>query len=348
MDSPGARHEEHDRSLGQALNRRPSRLRVTVIAVSLAVGALLMGVKFWAWALTGSAAILSDALESIINVVAAGFALATVLGASRPPDRDHPYGHGKLEYFSAGFEGSLIILAAVAIVYEAAGDILAPRPLPDLGLGTVVVAGAGVVNLGLGLLLVWAGRRTGSLAVTADGKHVLTDVITSVGVVAGLVVVHLTGWLWLDGVVACLVAVNILFMGVGIVRQAFAGLMDSTDPELLERICKALSSHRRPAWIDVHRLRARQAGPVVLLDFHLILPRDLSFREVHDELELAEDVIRDEFEGLADVLIHADPCTEESCTECDRDACDWRSADCEAKRLWNGDAATDGVDETGE
>ncbi|MFW5837596.1 MAG: cation diffusion facilitator family transporter, partial [Desulfovibrionaceae bacterium] len=187
-----------------------SRTRIIAISASLAVGSALMAAKFFAWGITDSSAILSDALESIINVVAAAFALISIIVANRPPDQDHPYGHGKMEYFSAGFEGSLIILAAVLIFFEAWDKIIHPEQLHELGLGLLITAGAGGVNLAMGLVLMAVGKKTRSLALVADGKHLITDVWTSAGVVVGLGLTMFTNWLWLDGVVACLVAVNIL------------------------------------------------------------------------------------------------------------------------------------------
>jgi cation diffusion facilitator family transporter len=327
---------------------RASRARIIAISASLAVGAALMAVKFLAWSLTDSSAILSDALESIINVVAAGFALLTIIVANRPPDEDHPYGHGKMEYFSAGFEGSLIILAAAAIFVEAWDKIFHPVPLDRLDLGLLITAGAGAVNLAMGLALKAVGKKTRSMALVADGKHLITDVWTSAGVVIGLGLTMLTGWERLDGIVACAVAVNILVMGVGIVREAFAGLMDKTDPEVLRGICDVLTRHRSKKWIDVHRLRAWRSGPTAHADFHLVLPRDMSFHEVHEEVERVEAVLKDELEDLADVLIHPDPCDETMCPECDRDPCGWRKSPCREQRIWDPEKATYGIGKDGD
>lgn len=315
------------------------KTRITAISVSLGVGLTLMAVKFWAYYLTGSTAILSDALESIINVVAAGFALVSVVVAAKPPDKEHPYGHGKMEFFSAGFEGSLIVLAAVTILYEGARKIIAPSEIPELGTGLILISAASAVNLLLGAALVKIGRGVESRAVEADGKHLLTDVYTSIGVIAGLGLVKLTGWLWLDGATACAVALNILWMGLSIVRRSFAGLMDESDPELLERISGILSRNRRPGWIDVHKLRAWQSGDLVHIDFHLLLPRDVSFEEAHDEIESAQNLLREEFDGRADVIVHGDPCDPEDCPACDRDPCNWRAAPMRFRKIWNGDSA---------
>ncbi len=222
------------------------RNHLLAISASLLIGAGLMALKFTAYYLTGSAAILSDALESIINVVAASFAMGSIIIAAKSPDPDHPYGHGKVEYFSAGFEGALIILAALAIFYEAWPRLLHPQAIPKLEKGTLLILGAALINLILGLVLVMVGRRTKSIVLIADGRHVLTDVYTTVGVVLGLVGVYFTGWNWLDGAVAFLVGLNILVTGARLVHQSAAGLMDKSDPELLEEICRVIADNAAP------------------------------------------------------------------------------------------------------
>ncbi len=310
------------------------------ISASLIIGASLMAVKFLAFYLTGSAAILSDALESIINVVAAGFALASIIIAAKRPDPSHPYGHGKVEFFSAGFEGALIVLAALGIFYEAWPRLLHPQAIPRLEKGLFLILGTALVNLCLGAILVMVGRRTKSIVLIADGKHVLTDFFTTGGVVLGLVGVYFTGWNWLDGAVACLVALNILVTGARLVHQAAAGLMDTSDPELLEEICQVIAAHRRPMWIDIHQLRARRAGARVFIDFHLILPRDLSLEESHDEVKKLENILNDYFAGQADILIHADPCMDPECPICGLESCEHRRAGTRMLPLWRADTLT--------
>ncbi len=204
--------------------------RMTAICLSLLISIVLMAAKFYTYHITQSSAVLSDALESIINVVAAAFAVGSIWMAARPPDSDHPYGHGKIEYFSAGFEGALIIFAAIGIFKTGISHLLMPAPLANLQAGLSILVAAAVVNLLLGAALIRIGNRLQSLTLVADGKHVLTDVYTSAGVVAGLILVHWTGWLWLDGAIACMVGVNILLTGMRLVRQSFSALMDASDP----------------------------------------------------------------------------------------------------------------------
>jgi cation diffusion facilitator family transporter len=316
------------------------RHHLLAISTSLAVALGLMAIKFFAFYLTGSAAILSDALESVINVVAAGFALTSIIIAAKSPDPTHPYGHGKIEYFSAGFEGALIILAALGIFYEAWPRLFHPQAIPKLEKGLLLLLGAALINLVLGLGLVVIGRRTKSIVLVADGKHVLTDVFTTAGVLIGLVAVKYTGWNWLDGGVALLVGLNILVTGALLVRQGAAGLMDRSDPRLLEEICRVIAHHRRDMWIDIHQLRARRAGSRVFMDFHLILPRDLSLEESHAEVKKLEEVLNGHFAGQADILIHADPCMDPECPICGYTPCEHRRSRITMQRLWRPDTLT--------
>lgn len=284
------------------------KLRMTAICISLSVSVVLMAAKFYTFHLTRSSAVLSDALESIINVVAAAFAVVSIWMAAQPPDSDHPYGHGKIEYFSAGFEGALIILAAIGIFKTGISHLLMPKPLANLQAGLAILVAASAINLLLGIGLVRVGKRLRSLTLIADGKHVLTDVYTSVGVVAGLILVHWTGWLWLDGGIACLVGVNILLTGTRLVRQSFSALMDASDPHLLDEITRLLEGHRKGVWIDIHKLRAWRSGNFVHIDLHLVLPRDYLLDAAHVQAKALEQLLIDHFEGNADVLVHMDPC----------------------------------------
>jgi cation diffusion facilitator family transporter len=312
-----------------------SRVQIRAIGVSLAVAAALMAVKFYVYRITGSSAVFSDAVESIINVVAAAFAMGSILLAAKPPDEDHPYGHGKIEYFSAGFEGALILLAAAGIFRVGVEGLMNPRPLPRLELGLLVLAGTSLVNLLLGLGLVRAGRQTRSLALVADGKHVLTDVYTSAGVVVGLVAVRWTGWYWLDGALAILVGLNIVLSGVGLVRQSVDRLMDASDPELLAEITERIIGFRRTAWIDVHQLRAWHAGRRVYVDLHLILHRNMPLHRAHAESEILAGRIRDHFGGMVEVLVHLDPCEPEDCPICPNPGCDVRRAPYRKRGDWD-------------
>jgi cation diffusion facilitator family transporter len=298
-----------------------ARIRIRAGLTSLAVSAVLLVAKYWAFLLTGSTAILSDALESIVNVVAALFALSALAFAGRPADRNHPYGHGKVEFISAAFEGGLIAFAAVLIIYEVGQVMLRGAVLRHLDTGVAVVFAAGVVNLALGTFLVRIGRRHGSVALVADGTHVLADFWTSVGIVAGLVVVRLSGLAWLDPVVALVVALNLLRTGYRLVRQAAGGLLDEEDPALLTRLLDVLRGHVGKGIIRVHHLRAIRAGSFHHVDAHLVVPEFWSVDRAH---ELAEDLSRRVIAELGvegELVFHTDPCHRAYCAMCDLDDC---------------------------
>jgi cation diffusion facilitator family transporter len=321
-------------------HQRVLRERVAAVCFSVVCGVLLLAVKFWAYHLTHSSAILSDALESIINVVAGGFAAVSILLAARPPDASHPYGHGKIEFFSAGFEGALIIIAAFGIFKAGITRILTPQELPNLDRGLLLILAASAVNLVLGIGLIRVGRRTGSITLVADGKHVLTDVYTSGGVLFGLLLVKTTGWYGLDGGIACLVGVNILITGSSLVRQSFHGLMDAADPRVLDEVAALLKARRKENWIDIHQLRAWRSGDHIHVDMHLVLPRDCSLEEAHTEARAVEDLVIAHFKGRASALIHMDPCIEPDCPVCRQHVCGIRSAPADAALQWDRETLT--------
>jgi cation diffusion facilitator family transporter len=263
------------------------RARLRAMAISLVVSVGLLAAKYQAYHLTGSTAILSDALESIVNVVAAVFALGGIIFAGRPADRNHPYGHGKIEFFSAAFEGGLIAFAAVLIVYEVILSLLRGPDVRALDVGVPIVLGAGLVNLLLGWYLVRTGRRYDSLTLVADGRHVLADFYTSAGIVIGLLLVRFTGIAWLDPVVAAVVALNLMWTGFRLVRQAAGGLLDEEDTALLDRLLEVLQPHLGRGVIRVHHLRAIRAGRFHHVDAHLVVPEFWSVERSH---ELAEDL----------------------------------------------------------
>jgi cation diffusion facilitator family transporter len=317
------------------------RQQLAAIGLSFGVGVILMAVKFYAYRLTRSSAILSDALESIINVVASGFALISVWFSAQPPDESHPYGHGKIEYFSAGFEGALIMAAAAGIMKTGWNHLVRPQSLPNLSSGLALILAAALVNLLLGLKLIRTGRASASLALEADGRHVITDFISSAVVVAGLVVVSLSGWLWLDGALALAAGVHVMWSGGRLVHQAFGGLMDRSQPELLDEVAAVIQANRRPCWIDVHQLRAWRAGPMTHIDLHLILPTFFSLEKAHAEAKSLEHTLMAHYENRAAVLIHMDPCADPDCPACRLSACAARAAPGHDRPAsWTGKSAT--------
>ena len=302
----------------------PARVRAGWI--SLVAGSAICAGKFAVSAATGSTALLSDALESIVNVVAASLLLYALVVASRPADRDHPYGHGKIEFFSAGVEGALIAVAAVLILYHAGLDLLRGPHLRRLDLGIAVSAGLAAANAALGGYLVRAGRLHGSSALVADGRHVLTDVVTTVGVIAGLGLVWLTGIPRLDPLVAMAVALSILHTGWRLLRAAVGGLMDEADLELLGRICAALERAREDAWIDAHSLRTFRSGAVQHTDLHLAVPRYFDADQLHAISDRVREAVLAATERPGDVIVHFDPCRSRQCPACAMRDCPVRSA----------------------
>ena len=327
----------------QDANQLPESIRSRRIAVlALCVGVVLMAVKFVAYWLTDSTAVLSDALESIVNVFASGFLLFSIMLSARPPDSSHPYGHGRVEFFSAGLEGMLIVVAAVAIFWHAVPRLLAPQPLSQLSEGIALIAAAGVVNALTGWYLQNVGRRIQSFALVADGKHLLSDSYTSAGILVGMLLVWLTGWYILDAVVALGVAVSILIMGIRLLREAVARLMDEADPSLLEHIVETLQRRRQIPWIDVHCLRAWRSGARLHVDFHLTLPRYWNLQHCHEIIEEVEQVIHDSQPEQGDVIIHLDPCQPKDCVSCRMAPCSLRSTEFQQTRPWTVASAVEG------
>jgi len=319
--------------------------RVRAGSVALAAGAAIFAGKLATFFLTGSSAVFSDAMESVVNVAAAALLLYSLVVAARPPDPDHPYGHGKVEFFSAGMEGALVLVAAVAILVEAIGDLVRGPELQRIGTGLVLLSGLSLGNLLLGLFLVRTGHRTGSLALVADGRHVLTDVWTSLAALGGLGAVHLTGWLVLDPLVAIGVALNVMRTGWRLAREAVGGLMDEASDDLLGTLAAALEAHRHPEWIDVHSLRAWRSGNLVHVDMHIVVPRYLDVEAAHAIDEEVSAVVDRAVDGPTEVIVHFDPCRPRLCPACEMPDCPVRESAFRGRRPWSQDRATRG-DET--
>ncbi|RJF73375.1 cation transporter [Deinococcus cavernae] len=279
---------------------------VTIAAVSVVVALTVLALKFIAYRLTGSIALYSDALESIINVVAAGAALLALWVSQRPADKTHPYGHTKAEYLSAVVEGVLIVLAAFSILRVAIPDLLNPKPVEATYLGMGVNLGASVLNFLWASFLLRFGRTHRSPALVADGKHVMSDVVTSVGVLIGVVAAKLTGWAELDPLLAILVALNILWSGWHLLSDSVGGLMDKGVDESTEsRIRHVMSTHASGA-LEMHDLRTRHSGKVTFVEFHLVVPGQMTVAQAHAICDRLEEAVTNELEG-AHVTIHVEP-----------------------------------------
>ena len=260
------------------------------ILLSLAAAVITIALKMGAWLLTGSVGLLSDAAESVINLVAAGAAFLLLTVAARPPDEEHAYGHTKAEYFSSGVESTLILVAAAGIAWAAFGRLFAPQPLENVGVGLIVSTIASAVNGGVALVLLRAGKRLHSITLTADGKHLLTDVWTSAGVIVGVILVSLTGWLVLDPIIALLVAANIVWTGVRLLNDSAHGLLDTAIPADDMRKVSAVLAIYNERGIDFHAIRTREAGQRRFISLHVLVPGTWT---VHDGHELCEQVERD-------------------------------------------------------
>lgn len=273
---------------------------------SVLVGILVFALKFLAYWVTGSVALFSDALESIINIVTAAVAVIALRVSAMPADANHPFGHGKAEYFSAVLEGILIVVAALVILRQAYLSLDDLKPLDAPVVGLMINAGATLLNAVWGWILIRQGRRYRSLALEADGKHLYADVITSSGVFLGVVLVSLTGWLWLDPIIASLVSLNILWSGWGLVRESVGGLMDEAAPEAeLDRIRTIIFEHSQGAY-QAHDLRTRVAGRQVFIDFHLVVPGAITVDQAHDICDRLETALE---AAVVDstISIHVEP-----------------------------------------
>ena len=292
------------------------RTRIRIAVLSISAGSLILALKYVAFRVSGSTALMSDAYESVVNVVAAVFALGAIVFAGKPADRNHPYGHGKIEHFSAVFEGGLIALAAVLIIYEAVTALIKGPKLENLGLGVAINLGAGCLNGLLGLFLVRMGRRQRSKALEADGHHIMSDFYTTLGIGAGLMLVKLTGLAWLDPVVALAVGLLLAYTGFRLVRESSAALLDQEDPEVLARLLEVMNKVRPTDVLAIHELRTLRSGRYTHVDIHIVLPEIYPIRKGHD---LAEEFGRNALleAGIEGELhTHVDPCAQLFCERC--------------------------------
>lgn len=277
------------------------------IRLSLAIGVLMLIGKWYAFLLTGSSAILSDAAESVVHIVAVAFAAYSMWLSYQPADESHPYGHDKISFFSAGIEGSLIILAALFIIYESVSKLVIGIKLENLDSGTYIIFCASVINLGLGGFLVWRGKKSNSLILIANGKHVLTDSWTSFGVVGGLLLTQFTGWLFFDPIVAIAVALNILWEGGKLVRQSVGGLMDEASPEIEKKIHTVLMEETNKRGLKYHALRYRDSGISVWMEFHLLFPKGTMIEDAHAVSTEIESALANVLGQKTHIITHLEP-----------------------------------------
>lgn len=295
---------------------------------------VLFIIKIIAWHITRSVSVLTDALESTVNVIAGFISLFSLYIAARPRDANHPYGHGKAEFLSAGVEGSLITVAGFIIIYASINSLIHPQPLKQLDDGILLISITALINYITGYYCVKTGKKNNSLALTASGKHLQTDTWSTLAIIAGLILIWFTKLQWIDSVVAIGFAFFIIFTGYRIVRSSVAGIMDEADKALLQRMVALLNANRRVNWIDLHNLRIIKYGNVLHMDCHLTVPWYLTVKEAHVEIDILSLLIKKEFGESVELFVHADACLEFSCRICNKMDCAVRQHAFEKRIEW--------------
>ncbi|WP_407482227.1 cation diffusion facilitator family transporter [Elizabethkingia meningoseptica] len=297
-------------------------------------GIILFIGKLIAWRLTNSDAVFSDAMESIVNIVSAFLGLYSLYLAAKPKDKEHPYGHGKVEFITSGVEGILIIVAGILIIGQAVNSLINGNHVKDLDWGIFIVLITGIINYALGWYSLIKGKRENSLVLIASGKHLQSDTITTLGVVLSLVIVHLTKWYWMDSFVALLFGSYIIFVGYQIVRKALSGIMDESDEKLLKEITAILLANRRIEWIDIHNMKIQQYGANLHIDAHITLPWYYSLRDAHAEMEKVIILLAKNLDRQIEFNFHMDDCKPISCSVCQISNCPVREFPFEKKIEW--------------
>ncbi len=284
--------------------------------------------------MTSSLAIFTDAMESIVNIVAGFLGLFSLNLSAKPRDSDHPYGHGKVEFLSAGVEGSLVIIAGFFIIYKAVQSFFYPHEIAKLDIGIYLIAFTAVVNFIVGKICISTGKRNHSLQLIAGGKHLVTDTYSTSAILAGLLIIYFTGYVLIDSVIACIVAVLIIYTGYKIVRVSIAGIMDEADEKLLKDIVLLLNKNRKENWIDLHNMRIIKYGSTLHCDCHLTVPWYLNVNEAHQEIEALGSLIKNEFGEAVELFVHSDPCRDYSCQICHKQNCMVRQHNFEKRITW--------------
>lgn len=298
------------------------------------ISVFLLIIKFIAYYYTFSVAILTDALESIVNVVAGFIGLYSLYIAAQPRDSNHPYGHGKAEFLSAAIEGTLIGIAGLTILYKAIYQLIYPVELKQIDLGILLIAITAVINYGVGTFCVIRGKKNNSVALKASGKHLQTDTYSTLGVVVGLFVLYFTHLSWIDAVVAIILAFFIMYTSYTIIRESVAGIMDEADLQLLSKIISKLGKNRQENWVDLHNLRVIKYGSVLHVDCHLTVPWYLNVHEAHREIDSLAKLVRDDYGESLELFVHADGCLEFQCPICNKADCHLRQQPFEKKMEW--------------
>jgi cation diffusion facilitator family transporter len=290
----------------------------------LFVAILLFSIKIIAWYLTHSVAILTDALESIVNVIAGLVGLYSLSIAYKPRDSNHPYGHGKAEYLSAAIEGTLIMLAGVFIIYEAVNQLIHPKEIHQLNYGIFLVGISAIINFIVGLLAIKKGKENNSEALQASGHHLQSDTYSTLAIIVGLILIYVTHIHQLDSIVAIIMSVVIMVIGYRIARKSVAGIMDEADEKILVKVIALLNDSRLQNWIDIHNLRVIKFGNVLHVDCHMTVPWYLNVRQAHEEIDSLRNLIQDEFGSVMEFFVHSDGCINSCCPICIKKDCQVR------------------------
>lgn len=299
-----------------------------------AISVILLVVKFTAFYLTHSIAVLTDALESIVNVTAGFIGLYSLYVAAKPRDFNHPYGHGKAEFLSAAVEGTLILSAGAIIIYKAVQHFIFPVAITSIDQGIFLVGATAIVNLAIGAVGVKFGKKNQSLALIASGRHLISDSYSTFGIIVGLLLILFTKLMWIDSAVALIFGIIIIYTAYNILRKSIAGIMDEADQELLERMIQLLNVNRRENWVDLHNLRVIKYGSVLHVDCHLTVPWYLNVQEAHGEIEALASLIRKEFGELLELFVHSDGCLYVQCQICIKSDCPVRHHPFEKRIDW--------------
>ena len=290
--------------------------------------------KVLAWYLTGSIAILTDALESTVNVIAGLIGVYSLYVSAKPKDQDHPYGHGKAEFLSAAVEGTLVTLAGFIIIYEALNNLIHPHLVQKLDYGILLVAITGVINYVAGYICISTGKKNNSLALIASGKHLQTDTYSTIGIIAGLILLYFLKLWWIDSAVAILFAFIIMFTGYKIIRSSVSGIMDEADETLINKMVVMLNVHRKENWIDLHNLRIIKYGGTLHIDCHLTIPWYLNINEANLEIDALSDIVKKELGESMELFVHSDGCNDFSCKLCSKQICSVRQHSFEKRIEW--------------
>lgn len=298
------------------------------------ISIILFIAKIIAWLLTDSVAILTDALESIVNVIAGLIGVYSLYVSAKPRDYDHPYGHGKVEFISAAIEGTLITVAGFVIIYEGINNLLHPHAIQKLDYGIILVAATAVINYVAGFFCIKTGKKNNSLALIASGKHLQSDTWSTAGIIAGLLLMLFTKIYWIDSAVAILFSLIIIYTGYKIVRSSVAGIMDEADEEILKKLVVLLNANRKENWIDLHNVRVIKYGATLHLDCHLTVPWYLNVHEAHKEIDQLSALVKNEFGESVELFVHSDGCLDFSCAVCSKAECTVRKHVFEKKVAW--------------